>query len=51
MYVSHVVVLVFVVAATVYVMMAAGVQKRALDWKREQRLCPACGRHPCRCGH
>jgi hypothetical protein len=25
-------------------MMVAGVQKRALEWRRRQRLCPSCGR-------
>jgi NADH pyrophosphatase NudC (nudix superfamily) len=27
-----------------FVMLAAGVQKRALEWRRRQRLCPSCGR-------
>ena len=51
MYSANVVLLIFVVAGAVYLMMAAGVQKRALDWKREPRLCPGCGRQPCRCSH
>jgi len=27
-----------------FVMLTAGVQKRALEWRRRRRLCPACGR-------
>ena len=36
--------LLFVVAGAIYLMMAGGVQKRALEWKRVPRTCPACGR-------
>jgi hypothetical protein len=28
-----------------YVMLQAGVQKSALEWKRRRRVCPSCGRH------
>jgi formate dehydrogenase maturation protein FdhE len=48
MYSPHVL-LVFVAAGVIYLMMAAGVQKRALEWKHRPRFCPACGRRPCRC--
>jgi len=27
-----------------FVMLTAGVQKRALEWRRRRRLCPSCGR-------
>lgn len=32
-------------------MMLAGVQKNALEWKRRSRICPSCNRetHRCRC--
>lgn len=37
--------IVFLVAAGVaYLMMVAGVSKRALEWKRASRICPSCGR-------
>jgi hypothetical protein len=36
-------------AAAVYLMMFAGVQKRALEWKRRSRTCPSCGRDDRRC--
>ena len=34
-----------------YLMMLAGVQKSALEWKRRSRICPSCNReaHRCRC--
>jgi hypothetical protein len=37
--------------AVLYVMMVAGVEKRALEWKRQRRTCPSCGRDArnCRC--
>jgi hypothetical protein len=28
-----------------YVMMLAGLQKNALEWRRRRRTCPSCGRH------
>jgi hypothetical protein len=27
-----------------FLMLVAGVQKRALEWRRRRRLCPSCGR-------
>jgi hypothetical protein len=27
-----------------FLMMVAGVQKRALEWRRRRRVCPSCGR-------
>jgi NADH pyrophosphatase NudC (nudix superfamily) len=27
-----------------FLMMLAGVQKRALEWRRRRRFCPSCGR-------
>jgi hypothetical protein len=30
--------------AAAFLMMFAGVQKRALEWRRRRRLCPSCGR-------
>jgi rRNA maturation endonuclease Nob1 len=27
-----------------YLMMIAGVQKNALEWRRRRRTCPSCGR-------
>jgi hypothetical protein len=27
-----------------FLMMLAGVHKRALEWRRKPRLCPSCGR-------
>lgn len=51
MYSNQILVLLFVAAGVVYLMMAAGVQKRALEWKRNPRVCPSCGAHArdCRC--
>ena len=28
-----------------YLMVAAGLHKGALEWKRRQRMCPSCGRY------
>ena len=28
-----------------FLMMLAGVQKHALEWRRRRRNCPSCGRH------
>ena len=28
-----------------YVMLTAGIEKRALEWRRRRRNCPSCGRH------
>jgi hypothetical protein len=34
----------FVTCGVGYVMIVAGVQKSALEWKRRRRVCPSCGR-------
>ena len=34
-----------VTCAVGYLMMIAGVQKSALEWRRRERTCPSCGRH------
>jgi hypothetical protein len=28
-----------------FMMIVAGVQKSALEWRRRRRVCPSCGRH------
>jgi hypothetical protein len=28
-----------------YLMLVAGIQKSALEWRRRERRCPSCGRH------
>ena len=28
-----------------YVMLTAGVQKKALEWRRRRRVCAGCGKH------
>jgi hypothetical protein len=28
-----------------YLMLTAGIEKRALEWRRRRRNCPSCGRH------
>jgi hypothetical protein len=28
-----------------FLMLMAGVQKNALEWRRRRRSCPSCGRH------
>ena len=28
-----------------YLMLTAGIEKRALEWRRRRRHCPSCGRH------
>jgi hypothetical protein len=30
--------------AAAFLMMLAGVQKRALEWRQRRRTCPSCGR-------
>jgi hypothetical protein len=40
----HLVLLVVVAAAVAYLMTLAGVEKRAIEWKRASRRCPSCGR-------
>ena len=28
-----------------YLMLTAGIEKKALEWRRRRRICPGCGRH------
>jgi hypothetical protein len=28
-----------------YLMLTAGIEKRALEWRRRRRSCPSCGKH------
>jgi hypothetical protein len=28
-----------------YVMLTAGIQKKALEWRQRRRTCPGCGKH------
>jgi hypothetical protein len=43
----------FAVAGVAAWMAVAGVQKSALEWKRQKRRCPSCGKHieGRTCGH
>jgi hypothetical protein len=41
----HFVLFMIVTCGVGYVMMVAGLQKSALEWKRRRRICPSCGRH------
>ena len=41
---SHFIVFFLLAGGAVYLMMFAGVQKNALEWKRTSRMCPSCGR-------
>ena len=52
MYISHFLFFSLVTAGAAYLMLVAGVRKRALEWKRRARVCPSCGRDArkgCRC--
>lgn len=40
----HVITLVAATLIIGWLMMYAGLQKNALEWKRRQRICPSCGR-------
>jgi NADH pyrophosphatase NudC (nudix superfamily) len=40
----HIVLLGLLTLAVGYVMAYAGVQKSALEWRRQRRICPSCGR-------
>ena len=53
MYSLQIATFVVVSLAIAYLMVFAGVNKRALEWKRPSRSCPVCGRHArsCRCRH
>ena len=50
----HFVLFMIVTCGVGYVMMVAGLQKSALEWKRRRRICPSCGRQiersVCSCG-
>jgi hypothetical protein len=37
-------ILVIVSCAAGYLMVVAGLQKNALEWRRRRRTCPSCGR-------
>jgi hypothetical protein len=28
-----------------YLMLTAGIEKKALEWRRRRRVCPGCGKH------
>jgi hypothetical protein len=52
MHVAHVILPFLVTAAAVSLMMLAGVKKKSLEWRRDVRRCPSCGRdtfRDCRC--
>jgi hypothetical protein len=40
----HVATLMVLCLGVGYVMTIAGVSKNALEWKRQRRVCPSCGR-------
>lgn len=40
----HIATLALLTLAIGWVMMVAGVQKSALEWRRRRRICPSCGR-------
>jgi NADH pyrophosphatase NudC (nudix superfamily) len=51
MYFGHELTLALLTVAAALLMLVAGFSKRTLEWRREERTCPACGlphRH-CRC--
>ncbi len=41
---SNIALVAFVTAGAGYLMVVAGLQKSALEWRRRRRLCPSCGR-------
>ena len=41
----HVILLLLLTAGVAYLMTAAGVSKRALEWKHRDGVCPSCGRN------
>ena len=41
----HIAMLVIVSIGIGWMMMTAGVQKSALEWRQRRRICPSCGRH------
>jgi hypothetical protein len=40
----HIAMLALLTLGIGWVMMVAGVQKSALEWRRRRRICPSCGR-------
>lgn len=40
----HIVMLAILTVGIGWMMMMAGVQKSALEWRRRRRICPSCGR-------
>ncbi len=41
---SNIALVAFVTAGAGYLMLVAGLQKSALEYRRRRRLCPSCGR-------
>lgn len=48
-FLAHHLHLILVSLGVAYLMMLAGVQKNALEWRRSTRTCPSCGRETFRC--
>lgn len=40
----HIAMLAILTVGVGWVMLTAGVQKNALEWRRQRRVCPSCGR-------
>jgi hypothetical protein len=40
----HIAMLAILTVGIGWMMMTAGVQKSALEWRRQRRICPSCGR-------
>jgi formate dehydrogenase maturation protein FdhE len=40
----HIAMLVILTVGIGWVMMTAGLQKSALEWRQRRRICPSCGR-------
>jgi len=40
----HIVLIAILTIGIGWMMMTAGVQKSALEWRRRRRICPSCGR-------
>jgi formate dehydrogenase maturation protein FdhE len=40
----HIVMIAILTIGIGWMMMMAGVQKSALEWRRRRRICPSCGR-------
>jgi len=40
----HIVTIAILTIGIGWMMMMAGVQKSALEWRRQRRICPSCGR-------